>query len=346
MTKPLKRIDVISTVKRAQEVLELKLENLNLRKELNSKVDMIGLSASFVDLLDILKTGAMSDAPILLTGESGTGKGVAAQWIHEQSSRAHKPFVNVNCAAIPETLLESELFGHERGAFTGANFKKEGRFEVADGGTIFLDEIGSLSPQLQVKLLRILQDGTFERLGSNTTRSVNVRIISATNAVLRPMIEANQFREDLYYRLNVIEIQLPPLKERKKDIPILVEHFLKTENHKHNRNVEGISRDALELLEHYPWPGNIRELQNIIERSVILCKGKLITAKDLPGQFTGSLNNNEIVLPLGTSLKEAEKRILEETLKFSKGNKTSAAKILGIAPRTIYRKITEKGVEE
>ena len=346
LTKPLKRIDVISTVKRAQEVLELKLENLNLRKELNSKVDMIGLSASFVDLLDILKTGAMSDAPILLTGESGTGKGVAAQWIHEQSSRAHKPFVNVNCAAIPETLLESELFGHERGAFTGANFKKEGRFEVADGGTIFLDEIGSLSPQLQVKLLRILQDGTFERLGSNTTRSVNVRIISATNAVLRPMIEANQFREDLYYRLNVIEIQLPPLKERKKDIPILVEHFLKTANHKHNRNVEGISRDALELLEHYPWPGNIRELQNIIERSVILCKGKLITAKDLPGQFTGSLNNNEIVLPLGTSLKEAEKRILEETLKFSKGNKTSAAKILGIAPRTIYRKITEKGVEE
>ena len=242
--------------------------------------------------------------------------------------------------------MESELFGHERGAFTGANFKKEGRFEVADGGTIFLDEIGSLSPQLQVKLLRILQDGTFERLGSNTTRSVNVRIISATNAVLRPMIEANQFREDLYYRLNVIEIQLPPLKERKKDIPILVEHFLKTANHKHNRNVEGISRDALELLEHYPWPGNIRELQNIIERSVILCKGKLITAKDLPGQFTGSLNNNEIVLPLGTSLKEAEKRILEETLKFSKGNKTSAAKILGIAPRTIYRKITEKGVEE
>lgn len=346
LTKPLKRIDVISTVRRAQEILELKLENINLRKELSSKVDMIGCSESFVNLLDILKAGAMSDAPILLTGESGTGKGVAAQWIHDNSSRVGKPFVHVNCAAIPETLLESELFGHERGAFTGANSKKEGRFEIANEGTIFLDEIGSLSPQLQVKLLRILQDGTFERLGSNNTRSVDVRIISATNEVLRSMIESNQFREDLYFRLNVIEIQLPPLRERKKDIPIFVEHFLRTANKRHGRNIDGITRDALELMENHSWPGNIRELQNIIERSVILCKEKLISAKDLPGQFIGTIKNNEIVLPVGTSLKEAEKKILEETLKFSRGNKTSAAKILGIAPRTIYRKMTEKGVEE
>lgn len=345
LTKPLKRIDVISTVKRAIEMLDLQGENTVLKKQLGSNAQMLGLSKSYTNLLELLSQAAMSEAPIILTGESGTGKGVAAQWIHDQGPRSNRPFVHVNCAAIPETLLESELFGHERGAYTGANNKKEGRFEIADKGTIFLDEIGSLSLHLQAKLLRVLQDGSFERLGSNITKQVDVRIMSATNEQIRTMILKNQFREDLYFRLNVIEIPLPPLRNRKEDLPILTEHFLKLANQKHSRQIEEISPEAYNAMENYSWPGNIRELQNVIERSVILSRGKTINTKDLPPQFIDPEICSEIVLPIGTSLEDAEKKLLDETLRFAKGNKTTAAKLLGIAPRTIYRKLNEKAEE-
>jgi two-component system response regulator HydG len=251
----------------------------------------------------------------------------------------------VNCAALPETLLESELFGHVKGAFTGAIQDKAGRFEAAHGGTIFLDEIGDISPAIQAKLLRVLQDREFERVGSNRTLRVDVRILAATNQDLEAAVRNRRFREDLYYRLNVITIPIPPLRERREDIPLLAHHFLRISAAKNNKALEGFTPEALDLLERYPWPGNVRELENAIERAVVLSRGHLIEPKDLPEAITGQgpgEGERAITIPLGTPLEEVEQRLIEATLEQTRGDKTLAAKLLGIASRTIYRKLKQK----
>jgi two-component system response regulator HydG len=264
--------------------------------------------------------------------------------IHKFSPRAERPMVKVNCAAIPETLIESELFGYEKGAFTGAAGRKEGRFEAADKSSIFLDEIGEVPPAVQVKLLRILQEETFERLGSNKTVKVDVRIITATNKDLAAMVKQGQFREDLYWRLNVISLQLPSLKERREDIPNLVQHFINRFSRKNGKEMKGLESKAMEILLGYEWPGNVRELENVIERSVVLDRDGIIGTDDLPADILSeSIPAMEsVTIPLGTPMEEVERILMEETLKRTKGDKGLASKLLGISTRTLYRKMDKK----
>ncbi len=258
-----------------------------------------------------------------------------------------KPFVKVSCAALPDSLLESELFGYEKGAFTGAVNQKEGRFELAHNGTLFLDEIGEITPSIQVKLLRVLQEGEFERLGGTSVIKSNVRIISATNVDLASAIKQKRFREDLYYRLNVITIDIPPLRERREDIPLLISHFLKIYQEKNNKRIDGISEEAQEIMTDYQWPGNVRELKNVIERAVVLTQDRVITQKDLPENISGNrIEDRKFFIPFGMPLREVEKKIIIETLKRSKGDKEVTAKLLGITPRTIYRKMNSLEEEE
>jgi two-component system response regulator HydG len=276
----------------------------------------------------------------LILGESGTGKELLARYIHERSARLRGPFVAVNCAAIPETILESELFGHERGAFTGASGRKDGRFARATGGTLFLDEIGELSPSVQVKLLRVLQEGEYEPLGGRPTKA-DVRIVAATNRDLLAEVSAGRFREDLFYRLNVIAITAPPMRARREDIPLLVDHFLGLYCAKNGRPRLQPTRAALDRLSDYAWPGNVRELENVIERAVVLSRSDALTESDLPDHIaaaapsaTASLN-----FDVGTPLEEIELRVIRETLRHTKGDKSVAAQLLGISTRTIYRKL-------
>jgi len=287
---------------------------------------------------------APSQATILIMGGSGTGKEVIADMIHKFSPRAGRPMVKVNCAAIPETLIESELFGYEKGAFTGAAGRKEGRFEAADKSSIFLDEIGEVPPAVQVKLLRILQEETFERLGSNKTVKVDVRIITATNKDLAAMVKQGQFREDLYWRLNVISLQLPSLKDRREDIPNLVQHFINRFSRKNGKEMKGLESKAMEILLGYEWPGNVRELENVIERSVVLDRDGIIGVDDLPADILSeSIPAMEsVTIPLGTPMEEVERILMEETLKRTKGDKGLASKLLGISTRTLYRKMDKK----
>ncbi len=295
-------------------------------------------------LVEIVHQVAPSQATILIMGGSGTGKEVIADMIHKFSPRAERPMVKVNCAAIPETLIESELFGYEKGAFTGAAGRKEGRFEAADKSSIFLDEIGEVPPAVQVKLLRILQEETFERLGSNKTVKVDVRIITATNKDLAAMVKQGQFREDLYWRLNVISLQLPSLKERREDIPNLVQHFINRFSRKNGKEMKGLESKAMEILLGYEWPGNVRELENVIERSVVLDRDGIIGADDLPADIqSASIPAMEsVTIPLGTPMEEVERILMEETLKRTKGDKGLASKLLGISTRTLYRKMDKK----
>jgi two-component system response regulator HydG len=282
---------------------------------------------------------------VLIQGESGAGKELVARQIHERSARRNGPFVAVNCAALPETLLESELFGYEKGAFTGAAGRKEGRFELADGGTLFLDEVGDLSLITQPKILRVLQEGEFERLGATRTVRVDVRIVTATNRDLSQMVKDKRFREDLYYRLNVITVTVPPLRERRDDIRLLAQHFLRIYAAKNNRRLDGFTDDAMARLEGYPWPGNVRELENVIERGVVLARGTLIDVGDLPEEISGAESRGEgtlaqaITALVGTPLADVERRLLDETLRVAKGNKTLTAKLLGIDVRTVARKL-------
>jgi len=306
--------------------------------------NIIGVSPAFQAVLHQVRQVASTDATVLLTGESGTGKEVIANALHLNSPRRDGPLVKVHCAALPETLLESELFGYEKGAFTGAVSRKKGRFELADGGTLFLDEIGEISPMVQVKLLRVLQEQSFERLGSEETIKVNVRLIAATNKDLKAMVEKKTFREDLYYRLNVVHIHLPPLRERREDIPLLVNHFLRFYAERHHRTIETIHPKAMRLLESYPWPGNIRELQHTIEKLVIFARQPIIEENDLPPNITSQRTLQEIVLPIGISLEEAEKRLIFATLDATGGNKSRAARILGIGRKTLLRKLEGYGV--
>jgi two-component system response regulator HydG len=343
VTKPFKRIQLEKTIKKAAEKQALVLQNRHLQArlgELQGAGQIIGTSPVMLKTLDLVRQVASSAATVLIQGESGTGKEVIANAVHHGSPRRDRPFIKVNCAALPETLLESELFGYERGAFTGAVSRKEGRFELADGGTLFMDEIGELSPATQAKLLRVLQAGEFERVGGTRTLKVDVRLVAATNADLASLVREKRFREDLYYRLNVITIQLPPLRERREDIPLLAHHFLRSFASKNAKPIVGFSEDTVDILQTYAWPGNVRELENVIERAVVLTRSSMISPADLPETLTGSDQAaRHLVISIGTPLEEVENRLIDETLRYTKGDKTLAAKLLGIATRTIYRRM-------
>ncbi len=343
VSKPIKRATILKAARQALEHQALVVENRQLRArlaDLEEERTIVGQSAVMKEAMDRVRQVAPSDATVLIQGESGTGKELIAEMIHRLSHRSDQPFVAVNCAALPESILESELFGYEKGAFTGANQRKIGRFEAADGGTLLLDEIGELSPQVQVKLLRVLQEGSFERLGANRPTPVDVRILAATHADLEEAMEEGTFREDLYYRLNVIDIKLPPLRHRREDIPLLAEYFLRRHRAKNDREVDGLTPEAVESLKDYDWPGNVRELENAMERAVILDTDAQIAVDDLPDAVRrGKSEDRHITIPLGTSLEEIEKRVLHETLKMTQGDKKLAAKLLGVATRTIYRKL-------
>jgi two-component system response regulator HydG len=340
--KPLKRISIVKSVRKAAERQKLVAENTSLRAEIKRLVhrEIVGSSPALRRVVDMSTQAAPSQATVLILGESGTGKELLARCIHERSGRARGPFVAVNCAAIPETILESELFGHERGAFTGATGKKDGRFAKAAGGTLFLDEIGELSPSVQVKLLRVLQEGEYEPLGGNTQKA-DVRIVAATNRDLVGEVAAGRFREDLYYRLNVIAITAPPLRARREDIPLLVDHFLGLYCAKNGRPRLHPTRGALDRMMDYAWPGNVRELENVIERAVVLSRADALGESDLPDHIATAAPSpaTQLVFEVGTTLDEIELRVIRETLRHTKGDKSVAAQLLGISTRTIYRKL-------
>ena len=347
LTKPFRREQLIKLVDKALERRDLIEQNKALKKQLEdirAKGQMIGSSPAYRRMLALVEQIADSSATILIQGESGAGKELVARTIHERSGRRAGPFVAVNCAALPETLLESELFGYEKGAFTGAAGRKEGRFELANGGTLFLDEVADLSLVTQPKMLRVLQEGEFERLGGTRTIQVDVRIVAATNQDLADMVKEKRFREDLYYRLNVITVRVPPLRERHEDIRLLAQHYLRVYAAKNGRKLEGFSNEALERLESYAWPGNIRELENLIERMVLLARKDRIEAEDLPEEIAGVKRppRDAILGLVGTPLAEIEQRLLDETLRITGGNKTQAAKLLGIDVRTVARKLERR----
>lgn len=343
VTKPLKRPLVVRSVRRAQEKASLRAENLALRAQLEavaSERNLIGTSAAMRRVLDVISQVAPASTTILIQGESGTGKELVARSIHRQSNRSQGPFVAINCAAIPATLIESELFGHERGAFTGAFSRREGRFKLADGGTLFLDEIADLDPFMQAKLLRVLQEGEYQRLGGSQTLKVDVRVLASTNKPLLEQVKAGAFREDLFYRLNVIAIQMPPLRERMEDVALLAQHFLAKFADKNRKDIRTISRDAMELLMMHDWPGNVRELENTLEHAVVLSRGDTIRAEDLPDLVARDTTAKQyMTIQLGTPLEDIEQQVIQQTLRFTKGNKRLAAQLLGIATRTVYRKV-------
>ena len=339
--KPLKRAGIVKTVQKALEKHSLVMENRTLKKRLMKfeKRSIIGNSPVFRHTLDLAIQAAPSMASMLILGESGTGKELVARAIHENSSRSDKAFFAINCAALPETIMEAELFGYERGAFTGAVQKRDGRFKAADGGTIFLDEVAEMSPAVQVKLLRVLQEGEFEPLGGNTTRT-DVRVVAATNRNLEEEVTRGNFREDLYYRLNVIVVHLPALRQRLDDVPLLVEHFLSLHASRNNKDVRGVTDETMALLTSYYWPGNVRELENVMERAVVLCREQMISPNDLPSQIVqGERFQGQVTFSIGTPISEIELRMIKETLRYTDGDKKLAARLLGIAPRTIYRKL-------
>jgi two-component system response regulator HydG len=342
--KPLKRMTIVKSVRKAAERHSLVAENRSLRREIRllKHRDIVGQSPALRRVLDIATQAAPSSATVLILGESGTGKELIARFIHSKSNRASGPFVAVNCAAIPESILEAELFGHERGAFTGANARREGRFARARGGTLFLDEIGELAPAVQVKILRVLQEGEYEPVGGRTEKS-DARIVAATNRDLLAEVEAGRFREDLYYRLNVIAITGPPLRARREDIPLLVDHFLGVYCKKNGRARLSVTPEVLQKLGDYSWPGNVRELENVIERAAVLCTSDVIGIDDLPEVVAKATSPapSALSFPLGTPLAEVEQRLIRETMKYTGGDKSLAAQLLGISTRTIYRKLGE-----
>ena len=351
ITKPLKRAQVVRVVGKALEKQSLLVENRALRAQLASvrRRPTVGQSLAIRRTLEVVQQAAASTATVLLLGESGTGKELLARQVHDLSPRAGRPFVPVNCAAIPEGILEAELFGYEKGAFTGATQRRDGRFGQADGGTLFLDEIGEIAPSVQVKLLRVLQEGELERLGGKSQK-IDIRLVAATNKDLRRAVSEGRFREDLYYRLNVIAVTVPPLRARKEDVPLLVDHFLGRFRDKNQKQVTGTTRAAMDALIAHDWPGNVRELENAVERAVVLTKSTVIDIDDLPreilghsGPLVGSSTGRTLSFEIGTPLEEIELRVIHETLKHTRGDKRLAAQLLGIATRTIYRKLDRDG---
>ncbi len=347
ITKPL-NIDKLSLiVKRALENSSLKRQNRDLLNQLKKKYsfeNIIGKSTPMKKVFETIEQVAPSRANVLIYGESGTGKEMIADAIHHNSPRRNKPYIKVHCAALPETLLESELLGHEKGAFTGAIARKRGRFELANTGTIFLDEIGEISLPTQVKLLRVIQEREFERVGGEQSVKVDVRIISATNKELKEEIEKGNFREDLYYRLDVVSIYVPPLRERTDDIPLMVHKFIEELAKENNREIEGITNGALQALMSYKWPGNVRELRNVIESIVVLTKESVITEQDLPSYVRAKDEKSSLKIPAGVDLSEVEKRYILFTLENSGGNKTKTSEILNIGRKTLHRKLAEYGL--
>lgn len=341
VTKPFEVDELKAAVAKALEKKELLLENFCLKaiiKESESFCELIGASKLMKDIFRAIDDVAKTDSTVLITGESGTGKELVAKAIHKKSGRAEKPFVAINCAAIPDNLLESELFGFEAGSFTGAFEKKLGKFELASGGTVFLDEIGCMSPAMQAKLLRVLEEKAIDRIGGRSPMQIDVRIIAASNINFRAAIIEGKFREDLYYRLNVIPIHMPSLRERKEDVPFLLDHFLRRFNKEFNKKVAGFTEEAASLLLSYQWPGNVRELENMMERIVVLSKNGKITSSDLPIGASAKEEPKNIK-PLSEAVYLLEKAEIDRTLKNAQGNKTKAAKILGIHRTTLLSKM-------
>ncbi|BBB32960.1 two-component system, NtrC family, response regulator [Thermotomaculum hydrothermale] len=359
-----KPIDMFELRKRVEKIINnkrLKREVDNLKQRIDkfySFSNIIGKSPEMKRLFEKILTVAPTDVTVLITGESGTGKELIANAIHQNSPRKNNLFLPINCAAIPGEILESELFGHEKGAFTGAVSQKMGKFELASNGTLFLDEIGEMSLDLQAKLLRIIEQKEFMRVGGNKLIKVKTRIIAATNQNLEELVKSGKFREDLYFRLKVVHLKIPPLRERKGDIPLLVNHFIKKFGETHNKEGVSISPDALKILEHYPWPGNVRELQNLIESLIIFSNGDIIEPQHLPEEIIEKSTykteikqqhipdlEDSVIIKLGEPLEEIEKRVILKTLRKFKGNKTHTAKALGIGLRTLHRKLKEYGEE-
>lgn len=351
-TKPVDLDRLSLVVRKALSDTDLYAEHERLKEEVqqlrarNRYDRIIGKSQKMVELMDTVSQVAPTKASVLITGESGVGKELVADAIHELSNRSKGPFIKVHCAALTASLLESELFGHEKGSFTGAVKEKKGRFELADGGTIFLDEIGEIDAQTQVKLLRVLQERQFERVGGEKLISVDVRIVCATNRDLPKEIEKGNFREDLYYRLNVVHLDVPPLRERKDDIPLLMTSFLQQFNQENGRSIEAFSNQARRAILAYEWPGNIRELRNCIESAVVLARTSVIEVDDLPSHIGKAQNTGSVSLEVGITLAEAEKQLIISTLASCAGNKTKAAEVLGIGRKTLHRKLQEYHIDE
>ncbi len=344
LSKPVRMKEVCRLIARALEVKSLRIENINLKKRLKNMSgphDVVGKSPAFSEVLEVVRQVAPTRSTVLLTGESGTGKELITNLLHQLSPRSEEQLVKVNCAAIPETLLEAELFGFEKGSFTGATQQKKGQFELAHQGTLFLDEVADMSLALQAKLLRFLQEGEINRVGGTETIRIDVRLIAATNQNLQEAIRERRFREDLYYRLNVISIPLPPLRERVDDIPLLTEFFIKKYAAENGRKIKGIARECMDVLTSYLWPGNIRELENVIEQMVVMSQESVLKKPSLPTKILGEeQRKNVLILPLGSSLESIEKAAIRETLSITNGSKEEAAAILGIHIATLYRKLS------
>lgn len=349
LTKPLNLDRLTLIVKRALSTRELSLQHNQLKSEIENKnvlENIIGKSSEMQKVFELVKKVASSKASVLITGESGVGKEVVADAIHKLSPRKDRHCIKVHCAALSENLLESELFGHEKGAFTGADSLVKGRFELAHESSIFLDEIGEINQNVQIKILRVLQEKEFERVGGQETIKVDVRVIAATNRDLEKEVKKGTFREDLYYRLNVIHIHVPPLRERKEDIPLLVSKFIQEFSKENGKEITSIDSQAKSAIFNYDWPGNIRELRNCIESAVVICSGNQIKLEDLPPNISQVTSDSLINIPSNVTLDEAEKIIILQTLAQNKNNKTKTAELLGIGRKTLHRKLEEYGMEK
>lgn len=349
LTKPLNLDRLSLLVKRALQNRELVLQHRELEKKLEDKKTfehIIGSSAAMNKVFEVIKRVAPTKASVLITGESGVGKELIANALHNLSPRAQQPYIKVHCAALAESLLESELFGHEKGSFTGALSRKRGRFELAHSGTIFLDEIGEINQTVQVKILRVLQEKQFERVGGEDTLEVDVRVITATNRNLEEEIAKGNFREDLYYRLNVVSIHVPPLRERKDDLPLMITSFIKEFAEENGKHIEGIDAKARSALYAFDWPGNVRQLRNCLESAVVMSTSPIISLDDLPPTIRSSEEKESVSIPVGLTLAEAEKQIILQTLSSLDGNKTKSAEVLGIGRKTLHRKLDEYNLKE
>ncbi len=347
LTKPLNLDELLHRIEQVRVRQRLVMENRELREALQERhrvEGIIGESGRMQEVLSLVRRAAPSDATILIRGESGTGKELIAKAIHYASERARGPLVSVNCAALPETLLETELFGHERGAFTGAVSARKGRFELADGGSLFLDEIGDLPPHLQVKLLRVLQERAFERVGSSRPIAVNVRLLAATHRDLEALVRDGRFREDLYYRINVVTITLPPLRERREDIPLLLDHFVPKFARANGKVINGLTREAREALLRYDYPGNVRELENLVERAVVLTRDEIIGLEDLPLSVKEPEREGLEAASLPAAVEGLERRLVREALAKAGGIQTRAAEALGISERVLRYKLKKYGL--
>jgi DNA-binding NtrC family response regulator len=347
ITKDFRMHELRKVVSKALETQQLLVENQRLREALQDRGPtgrIIGRGPALLKVIHLVNQIAPMKSTVLLTGESGVGKELVAEAIHHQSPRKGKPFVKLNCGALPEGLIESELFGHEKGAFTGAIQQRKGRFELADGGTIFLDEISEMPPATQVKLLRVLQEGEFERVGGTQTLKVDVRVIAATNVDLEAAVATGKFRKDLFYRMHVIHLEIPPLRARVEDIPMLALHFLDKFCLENNRPAMGFAPEAMSALKRYDWPGNVRELQNAVERAVALCRGNMVELEDLPDEIRRhSPADDKITIPVGASMEEIERLAITQTLRKTGGDKELSARLLGIGLATLYRRLKEMG---